>query len=61
MSLEGIKMGRIPNIQKLAYINSEEKIITVINDVKESEKTFLNNYNYLESNQNLVRISLNFT
>jgi hypothetical protein len=61
MSLEGIKMGRIPNFQKLAYINSEEKIITVINDVKESEKTFLNNYNYLESNQNLVRISLNFT
>jgi len=61
MSLEGIKMGRIPNFQKLAYINSEEKIITVINDVKESEKTLLSNYNYLESNQNLVRISLNFT
>jgi hypothetical protein len=61
MSLEGIKMGRISNLQKLTYINPEEKIITVINDVKENEKTYLKKYNYLESNQKLVRIPSNFT
>jgi dTDP-4-dehydrorhamnose 3,5-epimerase-like enzyme len=61
MSLKGIKMGRIPNLQKLTYINPEEKIITVINDVKENEKTYLKKYNYLESNQKLVRIPSNFT
>jgi hypothetical protein len=54
MSLEGIKMGRIPNFQKLAYINLEEKIITVINDVKESEKTLLFFYLNIISEKNCI-------
>jgi hypothetical protein len=54
MSLKGIKMGRIPNLQKLTYINPEGKIITVINDVKENEKTLLFFYLNIISEKNCI-------